>query len=263
MNLLEKTQAILDAQFIDFSNLSPMDRFKIEQRLRAPFAPGDLELRPNQMDYTTKKAVPLVYIDSRTVAKRLDQIFGSGCWSVTDNNFSTGNEYKWEETTVEIKKDDNGKPIKGSDVKEFRENRGLFVGCSCSISINKGQYQTTVSNVGDKNMKNPLDNKLTGSQAQAFKRAASLLGIGAYLYGMKMSELPVKWREGSYKFEEYSDSEIIQILDKDNVIGNALKSSNFHSICEISGESVDWKIAAFTMDKLGMILSQAEAKKFM
>lgn len=245
-----KIKEIIEKRKIDFDNLTDETRWVIEQRLKAPFTPGEMELRPGRMNYKTMAAKPLVYIDPRSVAKRLDQVFGSGCWGVDHISVTAALDEKYELV----------KNLEG-DGKMARDTKGLFVGSTCSIVINRGQYQTTVSNVGDKSLKDPADNKLTASQAQAFKRAATLVGIGSYLYDIKLEDLATKKIGGMSQFPPMSSPQIIGLLEKDNHIQKALKANGFFGLCEVTGEEVPWHIAAAAMDRFGMVLCEAEARK--
>lgn len=246
MNIAE----IIEKRTIDFDNLTEHDRWKVEQRLKAPFPPHDMELRPGRMNYKNFTAKPLVYIDPRSVAKRLDLVFGSGCWGVSDIGVTAALDEKYEAV-----KD----PLSGD--KTVRDNKGLFVGSTCTITVNKGKYQTSVSNVGDKSLKDPLDNKLTGSQAQAFKRAATLIGVGAYLYDLKLDDLPTKQINGVRMFPPMPAVELIELFENNNLIQKSLRANGFLGICEVTGEEIPWTMAAVTMDRFGMILCEAEARK--
>ena len=57
-----------------------MEITKIEQRLLCPFTPDDIDIRAGAG--MSGKNVPLFYVTTRAVDKRLRQVFGLGGYSV-------------------------------------------------------------------------------------------------------------------------------------------------------------------------------------
>ena len=211
----------------------------IYQRLLAPFLPQDIKSRPGAVKQG--KAIPLLYVDSRTVVKRLNQVIGPGRWSAPGIDISFGHET--------LKKKKWGDLKEGEDPFEITE--GLLVGMVSYIEIDHPFFKTKVSNVGEQGPKD-LDNKLTSAHAQAFKRAASMLGVGAYLYEIKMAP---------HSYDRKTRSLVNFSLPKDEIVHKALEDAGFKLKCEATGEDVNWKWAAWSVSNLGQVLCEEEVKR--
>lgn len=219
---------------IDFYNLDQKSLDVLENRLLAPFMPNDTDFRPGR-SVGNYNYVPLIYLDPRAVSRRLNLLFGIGNWSVQTKNLVA----EYDRATV-------GK--RGE--QEIKE--GLLVGCSCDLVIHAGNFKATYSNVGDQCMLNTPDNKFTSAWAQAFKRSAGIMGIGAYLY--EVGDIPpLKANMGRF---DLSAVEKRNYLDNDDICNQALKKAGFKSICEETNKDIDWIEAAYSMQEFGRVLSK-------
>lgn len=218
-----------------FTDLTDEKLSIIHQRLLAPFKPDEYDVRPGAV--SGNKAQPLFYIDPRVVIHRLNKVFGFGGWSCPNIQIHSNME------TV-IKKGWNGAP----DV----EKNALLTGVIAEIRIHRGDLSLSVSNVGEKNPNDNADNKLTASWAQAFKRAATMLGIGTFLYCIKLPDQP--YDKGTRGFSNFQ-------FPSDEIMEKALKDTGFLGLCEETGTKVPWKVAAYSVDQFGKVLSVEAAKK--
>lgn len=195
---------------------------KIHQRLLAPLPLSEMSVRPGNR--SGEKAKVLFYLNPRSVQRRLDTVFGPSGWSSPSVKIFTNQE----------------------------SDSNLLISCTVTLAIHTEEIARTVTNTGEKGGKDSQHNKTTSAHAQAFKRAASLLGIGTYLYYLDIGYKPLN---GS-KFASYP-----QPTDED--MESALSASGFKGICEETGEKVPWKIAAHSMERLGRVLSKDKARELL
>ena len=235
----------------------------IEQRLLCPFTADDIDIRAGA-GAGTGKNVPLFYITTRAVDKRLRQIFGLGGYSVESV------EHTIEQDTVKKKryiKQGESNRILNSIEKTFEKeektlvsekevwtptdydiNTGLLVATTCKIKVHCGDLNFTMCNVGEKGLDETGFNKVTSSYAQAFKRAASNMGVGAYLYYLK--DIPgVSFTNNKCNLKA-SDEPV------KTKIHEGLDEVGFLFECEETGNIItDWTICARSMEKCGRVLS--------
>jgi hypothetical protein len=218
-----------------FTDLTDEKLATIHQRLLAPFKPDEYDVRPGAVSGT--RAQPLFYIDPRVVIHRLNKVFGFGGWSCPNIGL------QFLEETVTKKDWKTG---------EETIKKGLLTGVTAEIHVHRGDLKGIFSNVGEKNPNDNADNKLTASWAQAFKRAATMMGIGTFLYCIKLPDQP--YDKSTRNFSNFQ-------FPSDEVMEKALKDTGFLGLCEETGEKVPWKVAAYSMDQFGKVLSVEAAKK--
>jgi hypothetical protein len=223
--------------------LTELDKNKTEtdvkilhQRLLAPFPMSEMDVRPGATNKDKTQAIPLFYVDPRAITQRLDKVFGLGGYSISHCDIQQQLDYK-ESTDWET--------------KAVKSSQGLLVSCTCTINIHTPELQKTVTNVGEKGLDETGHNKTTSAWAQAYKRAASLLGVGSYLYYLQL---------GYFPYDKFKKKVNVAELP-DNVMIEALEQAGFNFKCEISGEPVTWKVAAASMQYFGRVLCPTEGKK--
>lgn len=136
------------------------------KELKKPFAPKDVEWRIQRKSKDGQKGMAMAYIDARAISNRLDKLVVDNIidgWSVSYRPIDMGS-IKQQKRGY-----DTDTPIKG------------FI---CTITLNLGDI--TISREDGANLTDfePFKGGLSG----AFKRAASMWGIGRYLY-----DLPTVW----------------------------------------------------------------------
>ena len=130
--------------------------------LEYPFAVEDIEFRVLRTNKAKTEGYIAAYVDSRAIQRRLDKVVG---WENWQNNFEV------------TQSSANGEPT--------------FV-CNLSIySEEKGEWLTKSNGAGCTDIE-----PIKGGLSSAFKRAASMWGIGRYLYDMKDIKCPVD--QGKY-----------------------------------------------------------------
>lgn len=128
------------------------------QDLKKPFPVGKLKWRVGQKSKDKKKANMLVYIDSRDVQDRLDEVCGMGGWQDSYQEYSKSvTETDWK--------------TKEKSTKHFNKTN-----CSIAIKINN-EWISKTDGAGDTNVEAEK-----GSNSDSFKRAGVKWGIGRYLY---------------------------------------------------------------------------------
>ena len=131
-------------------------------QLEYPFPVEDIEFRVLRTNKAKTEGYIAAYVDSRAIQRRLDKVVG---WENWQNFF---------EVTQSAP---NGEPT--------------FV-CKLSIySTEKGEWLTKSNGAGTTDIE-----PIKGGLSSAFKRAASMFGIGRYLYDMKDIKCPIN--EGKY-----------------------------------------------------------------
>lgn len=124
-------------------------------QLKNPFPTNLLKYRIGATTKDKTKAIPLFYLTARDVAKRLDDVLGLDGWSKRTELITISNGLVAAKTTIGIKLP-NGEWLYRDGIGEPTQVAG------------------------------PL-----GAESQSFKRAASNLGIGRYLYYLDAGWQPI------------------------------------------------------------------------
>jgi hypothetical protein len=137
--------------------------------------------------------------------------------------------------------------------QDFEINTGLLVATTCEIHVHKDDMNFVMCNVGEKGLDETGFNKVTSSYAQAFKRTASSMGVGAFLYYLK--DIPgIAFTNNKCNLKANDEPVKSKITE-------ALEEVGFTFTCEHSGKKIeDWTICAKSMEKFGRILSVESAK---
>jgi hypothetical protein len=134
-------------------------------RLRAPFPPEEVHLKP--LNVKDKRALALPYIDARTVMDRLDDVLGLAGWQ---------------------------------DAYEFLPDGSTL--CKLSIRVN-GEWITR-EDVGSESEQPDEGDRRKAAVSDAIKRAAVKFGVGRYLYSLPKQWLDydpaTKRITGTYRF---------------------------------------------------------------
>lgn len=145
-----------------------MEQHAIMARLAAPFPPDVVSWRPGGTTKDGKKAQALAYIDARDVQGRLDDVFGL-MWET--EHYNAGDDHICCRITVTLP---NGQKISRTN--------GCWVG-NVEVTPHNGKVESKEEDRADREAKWAL--------SDAFKRAASLFGIGKYLYDMPSPYFPL------------------------------------------------------------------------
>ena len=133
-----------------------------KEALEYPFSVEDIEFRVLRTNKAKTEGYIAAYVDSRAIQRRLDKVVGWENWQ---------NFFEVTQSTP------NGEPT--------------FV-CKLSIySEERGEWLTKSNGAGTTDIE-----PIKGGLSSAFKRAASMWGIGRYLYDMKDIKCPVD--QGKY-----------------------------------------------------------------
>ena len=150
-------------------------------QLEYPFPVEDIEFRVLRTNKAKTEGYIAAYVDSRAIQRRLDKVVG---WENWQNDFDVTQSAP------------NGEPT--------------FV-CKLSIySTEKGEWLTKSNGAGTTDIE-----PIKGGLSSAFKRAASMWGIGRYLYDMKDIKCPID--QGKYipDNEKYMlEQKYIKFIDK-------------------------------------------------
>lgn len=238
-----------------------MENTIIEQRLLCPFTPDDIDIRAGAG--MSGKNVPLFYVTTRAVDKRLRQVFGLGGYSIKNlqhtveldtvkkKRYIKAGESNRVLTSIETLYDDQKKVKETTELvtpTDFDINTGLLVATICEIHVHNKDMDFTMSNVGEKGLDETGFNKVTSSYAQAYKRAACNMGVGAYLYYLK--SIPAVTFTNNKCSLTASDEPV------KSKITEGLEEVGFSFTCEESGEKItDWVVCARSMERFGRILS--------
>ena len=137
--------------------------------LKKPFEPKDVEWRIQRKSKDGQKGMAMAYIDARAISNRLDDLVMRNIidgWSVSYRPIDMGNikqQKRGYDTEV---------PIKG------------FI---CTITLNLGDMSISREDGANLTDFEPFKGGLSG----AFKRAASMWGIGRYLYDLRTVWAPI------------------------------------------------------------------------
>lgn len=146
-------------------------------QLEYPFPVEDIEFRVLRTNKAKTEGYIAAYVDSRAIQRRLDEVVG---WENWQNDF--------EVTQTTISKSTTGQ---NPTAPNKTSNEPTFV-CKLSIySEEKGEWLTKSNGAGSTDIE-----PVKGGLSNAFKRAASMFGIGRYLYDMKDIKCPID--QGKY-----------------------------------------------------------------
>lgn len=180
-----ENQSALAHEFVRYPYLDSEGRLteKALYQLSKPFDPADLKWLPTDVkrDGDNETALALVYADPRVYHERLDLVFGPGNWGSTIS-FVTSQFFKALPQKMGWGKD------KDKIIQEARDVVGHKIFTIVSLQVNG---LGTKSSTGEEDTSDP--NAATSSEAQAFKRACSMIGIGRYLYFFPRERMPYKY----------------------------------------------------------------------
>lgn len=175
-------------EFVRYPYLDSEGRLtdKALYQLGKPFDPADLKWLPTDVkkDGDNETALALVYTDPRVYHERLDLVFGPGNWG-TSVSFTTAQFFKAIPEKVDWKTKEVKSPAR--DVVGYK----LFAVCTLMIAGLGEKTSTGEEDTSDANA-------ATSAEAQAFKRACSMVGIGRYFYSFPRERKPYKYN----KFQE-------------------------------------------------------------
>lgn len=154
---------------------SAADLAELQAALEAPFDPSLLkwvvkatQRRPIKKRGTIEFGLVVPYVDPRAYSDRLTLAAGFGRWT--------------REYNVQVIDGVNRRVRSGPETKEIRTAK---IAVTCRLTITG---LGTQSGLGEEWADD--DNAVTAAEAQAFKRACTMFGIGRYLYDME-----AKWVE--------------------------------------------------------------------
>ena len=164
--------------------------------LEYPFPVEDIEFRVLRTNKAKTEGYIAAYVDSRAIQRRLDEVVG---WENWQNDFDVTQTTITQSTTGQNASAQN----KTSDAPTFV--------CRLSIySEERGEWLTKSNGAGNTDIE-----PVKGGLSNAFKRAASMFGIGRYLYDMKDIKCPID--QGKYipDNEKYKlEQEYIKFVNK-------------------------------------------------
>jgi hypothetical protein len=140
------------------------------QQLKNPFDPGAITWKPTNVK--SNKCIALAYADKRTYEERLDMVFGPENWGVEFRHVVSTPYHIIKKAKHKDWKDPNSEIIEPEQVIDG--NRVMVV---VRIAV-RGLEPKESSGVSE----SEDENSITTAEAQAFKRACSMLGVGKYLY---------------------------------------------------------------------------------
>lgn len=152
-------------------------------QLGKPFDPADLKWLPTDVKKKgeDETALALVYTDPRSYHERLDLVFGPGNWGSTVS-FTTSQFFKAIPQKMGWGKDSDKVISEARDVVGHK----LFAVVSLHVSGLGTKTSTGEEDTSD-------SNAATSAEAQAFKRACSMIGIGRYFYAFPRERMPFKY----------------------------------------------------------------------
>lgn len=181
---------VIENEFIRYPYLDSDGRLtdKALYHLSKPFETSDLKWLPTDVkrDGDNETALALVYTDPRSYHERLDLVFGPGNWG-TEVRFTTAQFFKALPQKMGWGKDKDKVIQEARDVVGYK----LFAVCSLHIAGLGVKTSTGEEDTSD-------SNAATSAEAQAFKRACSMIGIGRYFYSFPRTRMPFKYG----KFEQ-------------------------------------------------------------
>lgn len=135
---------------------------EILTKLEEPFDPADLYYKPQAVNKAKDMAIAAAYCDPRAYSDRLNTIVGADKWSVS-----------YQISTLA--------PIAGPNPEDWK-NKFIYKGKVLVVATLTIEGLGQHSNTGEEEATN--DNAITSASAQAFKRAATMFGLGRYLYDL-------------------------------------------------------------------------------
>ncbi len=141
------------------------------KQLKNPFDPSEVTFKPTEVKKDKGTCLALAYADKRTYEDRLDQVFGTANWGVEINAF-TGPYRKVKAAKHKDWKDPNSEIISPAEITDAFK---IFTIVTIKVNGLLPKMSTSVSETDD-------ENSIMTAEAQAFKRACSMLHIGKYLY---------------------------------------------------------------------------------
>lgn len=140
-----------------------MDWGKIQEKLREPFRPDEIEWRVGSTNKEKTKGLALAYVTNRAIQDRLDEVFGPAGWQ---------NEFRL-----------------------WKDNSQI-----CGIGVwddDKNQWIWKWDGADDTNL-----DAIKGGLSDAMKRAAYQWGIGRYLYKIPQTWCDIEQYGSSYRLKE-------------------------------------------------------------
>lgn len=134
--------------------------------LARPFHPSVVEWKPGSVTKDGKRALAMAYADIRAYQERLDEAFGVFGWQVR--------------------------------YQPWRDDRLIAI---VSVHDPKSGAWVDKASTGEPDPRNGSGNEGTTVEAQAFKRACVMIGIGRYLY-----EFPATWADYDQGAKTFSGS---------------------------------------------------------
>ena len=145
------------------------------KQLAAPFAVEDIKWKPT--DVKSNKCIALCYADKRVYEERLDTVFGPQNWTVDIVSYAS--PYRKVKKAKYKKYNDPTSDLISPE--EVIEGHKVFAIVTVSITGIGHKTSSSDSETDD-------ENSIMTAEAQAFKRACSMYGIGKYLYDLPRSE---------------------------------------------------------------------------
>jgi hypothetical protein len=156
-------------------------------QLKNPFNVDDVMWKPT--DVKQNKCTALAYADLRTYQERLDLVFGPQNWSAEISRVITVPYKVIKKAKRKDWKDPNSEIV---EPEQMIEGHRVMVAVRISVNGMLPKESTGVSESED-------ENSITTAEAQAFKRAASMLYIGKYFY-----YLP-RYRDCDYAYKKITN----------------------------------------------------------
>ncbi|WP_077534357.1 Rad52/Rad22 family DNA repair protein [Massiliimalia massiliensis] len=174
------------------------------QRLEEPFAVHEIEWRVIQCSKDGTKGLVAAFVNSRAIQNRLDSVIGRENWQ---NNFIY---------------------IPGSIYNAKKDKDLGLMSCICMISIFHAEREEWISKSDGAG--NTDIEPIKGGISNAFKRAASMWGVGRYLY--EMPDIWVNLADGKFiaktewaKLKAHYNNFVAQ-YSQDRSIKNQISSTN-------------------------------------
>ena len=198
------------------------------KQLEAPFLAEEIKWKPIQTSKDRTKALVNAFVDSRAIQKRLDSVLGRDNWQ-NDFIYTSGAVYT---------------PKKDKDL--------AVMSCVCILRIYDAQRNEWISKSDGAG--NTDVEPIKGGISDAFKRAASMWGVGRYLY--EMPDIWVRLRDGKY----IADEEKARLADRYNQFAAQYRSGkaasrgtapppDFRKQPQIVPKAPAWKVLNFKVNR--------------
>jgi hypothetical protein len=160
--------------------MTDRDPREILRALSAPFDPGDVSWRVGHTDASKTTGLALAYVNARAVEDRLDEVCGA----------------LWRATYPTV-------------IRSMAEGkRGSVVVCSIAIKIG-GEWIERCNGAGDTAVEAEK-----GALSDAFKRAATMWGVGRYLYGFESPWVKITQAGRSYQIAKSEHAKLAALSTK-------------------------------------------------